>query len=111
MTTMKAKRSTAVRHVTRPVTAPLPSPAPLPGKPMTKAERDDLQRLIRRREGVLKSAAEQRKPSFGAGTRTEGPGSRPVVEVSLNLAAVPNFPIWQPAAIFFALGQRWPMRG
>jgi hypothetical protein len=27
---------------------------------MTKAERDDLQRLIRRREGVLKSAAEQR---------------------------------------------------
>jgi hypothetical protein len=59
MTAMKAKRSTAVR-VTRPVTAPLPSPAPPPGKPMTKAERDDLQRLIRRREGVLKSAAEQR---------------------------------------------------
>jgi hypothetical protein len=29
-----------------------------PAKPMTKGERDDLQRLITRRERVLKSAAE-----------------------------------------------------
>jgi hypothetical protein len=58
-TQRQGKRAVAIRTVT--VGAPVPPVAlPATAKPMTKGEREDLQRLIRRREQVLKSAAGQR---------------------------------------------------